>query len=331
MQCSQLNHAAAAASAAARFSWRALQRVAGLGSLLLMLALPNAWAEKHALLIGVNEVQALPARLRLRGPSNDVGLMRRALIDLGVPAQNITVLAQNSPVAASLPTYAAVKRAMDGITQAARAGDTIVVHLAGHGVQVPQAATLHGGAAREPDGLDEVFLLQDSGLWDAESGGLPRTLRDDEIGAWIDTLVDGGARVFAIFDSCHAAGLAREPAPYARWRSVAGAELGIPTLSLPNAAPDRVPAFRPPPRTDGRVLAYAARGHELAGEEWLPKGGSLARTRVQGVFSFEVAGALASGARTAGELSAALGARYAAARRATPTPLVVGSGWILAP
>ena len=79
-------------------------------------------------------------------------------------------------------------------------------------------------------------------------------------------------------------------------------------------------------RTDGRVLAYAARGHELAGEEWLPKGASVARTRVQGVFSFEVAGALLSGARTAEELAAALRERYAAAGRRSPSPMVVGDG-----
>lgn len=305
-------------------------RLACLG-LLLVLALPLAWAEKHALLIGVNAVEALPPRLQLRGPANDVALMRRALLERGFAARNVIVLAQRSAVADAAPTHGEVEQAMARIVGAAGPGDTVVLHLAGHGVQVPQAAPRRSGAAVEPDGRDEVFLLQDTGAWDAARHELPRALRDDDIGAWIDALVDRGARVFAIFDSCHAAGLARAPAPYARWRSVAGAELGIPSKPAADPRADRPTPPRPPPRTDGRVLAYAARGHELAGEEWLPKGGPLAGTRVQGVFSFEVAGALTSGARNVGDLTTALRGRYAAARRLSPTPLVAGDGPLFAP
>lgn len=79
------------------------------------------------------------------------------------------------------------------------------------------------------------------------------------------------------------------------------------------------------------MLAYAARGHELAGEEWLPRDAGLARARVQGVFSFEVAGALTAGARTVGELAATLRERYAAARRLSPSPQVVGNGPLMQP
>lgn len=298
-----------------------------------MLALPPAWADRHALLIGVNEVEALPARLRLRGPANDVLLMHGALRALGVPRQNITVLAQHTPLATAAPSHAEVRQAMARIVSAARAGDTVGLHLAGHGVQVPQPMPLRAGAALEPDGLDEVFLLQDSGNWDAEQRELPRTLRDDDIGAWMDALVDRGARVFAIFDTCHAAGMAREGTRFARWRSVAGAELGIPAKLAPAIQGTTGPAEPPkqPPRADGRVLAYAARGHELAGEEWLPSGGSAAQARVQGVFSFELAGALMSGVRTVGELQSSLRDRYAKARRSSPTPLVAGDGPLMAP
>lgn len=330
LQCSEARRAATALNRAVAARWCAALRFACL-VLVLVLPLPAAWAAGYALLVGVNEVAALPPRLRLRGPANDVGLMRQALVARGLPAHNITVLAQRSPVATAAPTHAEVRGAMDRIAKAVREGDTVVLHLAGHGVQVPQLAPLREGAALEPDGLDEVFLLQDSGTWDATLAELPRTLRDDDIGAWIDTLVDRGARVFAIFDSCHAAGLAREPAAYARWRAIAGAELGIPTMKALDAPAGRLPRSSLQPRTDGRVLAYAARGHELAGEEWLPKGASLASARVQGVFSFEVADALVSGARTANDLTGALRERYAAARRTSPTPLVAGHGPLFVP
>ncbi|MFO1341085.1 MAG: caspase family protein [Burkholderiaceae bacterium] len=329
MQCSQAVVAARVPRARPVAGWRAALRAACVGlSLagLLLIGLPPAWAERHALLIGVNEVDVLPARLRLRGPANDVALMRQALLDRGFEAQRITVLAQRSPVAAAAPTFADVLAAMDRIARAVRPGDTVVLHLAGHGVQVPQRLPLAPGVAPEPDGLDEVFLLQDSGSWDATRGELPRTLRDDAIGDWFDTLVDRGARVFAVFDNCHAAGLAREPTGHARWRAVSAAELGVPVAQLRTAAP-----ARPPARTDGRVLAYAARGHELAGEEWLPRGAGLARTRVQGVFSFEVAAALATGVGSGADLMAQLRQRYAAARRVSPTPLVAGEGPLFAP
>lgn len=237
-------------------------------ALLPMLSLPAAWAESHALLIGVNEVGALPPRLRLRGPANDMELMRQALLSRGVPARNITVLAQRTPLATAAPTHAEVRQAMDRIAAAVREGDTVVLHLAGHGAQVPRIAPLRAGAPPEPDGLDEVFLLQDSGTWDATRGELPRSLRDDDIGAWIDKLVDRGARVFAVFDSCHAAGLAREPAPYARWRSVAGAELGI-----PSALPTDRAAVRPPPPASPRAPTAACWPTPPAATSWRARNG----------------------------------------------------------
>ena len=303
-------------------------------ALLWLQAVPTARAEAYALLVGVNEIGVLPPRLRLRGPANDVHLMRQALIARGLAPPNITVLAQRLPTANAAPTHAQVTQAMDRIRAVVAPGDTVVLHLAGHGVQVPQTAHRPAGTSAEPDSLDEVFLLQDSGTWDAAQGRLPRALGDDDIGAWIDTLVDRGARVFAIFDSCHAAGMAREAGAYARWRSVAGAELGIPSQSALGNAPRQSPALQRPTRTDGRILAYAARGHELAGEEWLPKdaeGGGMARSRVQGVFSFELAAALMAGARSVDDLSAALRQRYAAARRLSPSPLVLGDGPLIPP
>lgn len=326
MQCSQPAPPAGVACACVSAALRRLRLHAGVVLALVLWALPAAGAEQHALLIGVNSVEALPQRLQLRGPANDVTLMRQALLQRGFDARNITVLAQGTPAATAAPTQREVLQAMERLAQRVRPGDTVVLHLAGHGVQVPQAMPARQASAPEPDGLDEVFLLQDSGSWDAAQAQLPRGLRDDDIGAWIDALVDRGARVFAIFDSCHAAGMARAPAGPTRWRSVAAVELGVPLSAMPVAQPIAPAGIRRPGRTDGRVLAYAARGHELAGEEWLPKGASLARARLQGVFSFELAGALMAGARTAEDLLAALRERYAAAGRHSPTPLVLGSG-----
>lgn len=290
-----------------------------------------AHAERYALLVGVGEVKALPARLRLRGPDNDVALMREALIARGFAPEHIRVLARHARPAAAPPTYTAIRQAMNELVSRASHGDTIVLHLAGHGTKVPQRP---GGAWPEPDGLDEVFLAEDTQPWDAATGRLPNALLDDEIGAWMDALVDRGAAVWALFDTCHAGGMARAGSGQAtRWRAVGAAELGVPmsavaAVAAKSARPlagDTRGAQRPP-RTDGRVLAYAARGHELTGEEWLPRGGSVVHTRMHGVFSYAVAQALREGAASAAELQALLRGRYAAEGRAAPTPQVMGEG-----
>ncbi len=289
-----------------------------------------AQAEQYALLVGVNQIAALPPRLWLRGPSNDVTLMRQALLSRGLQPQYITVLAQQVPGAAGLPTYAAIASNMAALRERVRPGDTVFLHLAGHGAQVPAPP----GA--EPDGLDEVFLTADVQRWDASTGRLPNGLLDDEIGAWMDALVDRGAKVWAVFDTCHAAGMARGNRT-TRWRSVAAGELGVPNkLSAPGRTDPavigrtvlqdgpRTAATRfAPARLDGRVLAFAARAHETTGEEWLPRASSLAYSRMYGVFSYAVAAALRDGAESAAALRDAVRRSYAQDGRAVPVPQVL--------
>ena len=319
-----------------------------LAVLCMAAVLPAAWAERYALLVGVGEVVVLPPRLWLHGPDNDVALMRQALLARGLSPQHITVLARGVPGAAALPTYAAITGAMAVLRDQVRPGDSVVLHLAGHGAQVPQAES-GGGAGTpwpEPDGLDEVFLATDVGRWDDRVARLPRALRDDEIGDWIDALVDRGATVWAVFDTCHAAGMARGSGS-TRWRNVAAAELGVPAGAVSSAQPGVATAATgselgrrsgrrssvaassaagAAPRLDGRVLAYAARAHEATGEEWLPRGGGLARARMHGVFSHAVAQALAEGADSAAALRVFLRQRYARDGRVAPVPQVVGDG-----
>ncbi len=275
----------------------------------------QAWADTHALLVAVSKVQALPARLWLRGPENDVALMRAVLQERGVPAQNIASL---SAARGDTPaTHTAIVQAMLQVAQRAQAGDTVVLHLAGHGVQVPQRR----GAEAEPDGLDEVFLTADTQAWNAAQGVLPQGLYDHDIGAWMDALVARGVRVFGVFDTCHASGMHRgAPGASTRWRGVAAAELGVPAHST--ARPARV-ALRTP-ATNGRVLALAARAHESTPEEWLPKGSPQAR--LHGVFTYAVVQGLREGVADATELRLAVARQYGAGGRTTPVPVVLGTG-----
>lgn len=300
------------------------RRLARFVTLLLL----SAWAglvqaDTHALLIGVSRVDALPRRLWLQGPGNDVALMREALRARGVADERIVVLADGVPAAAGRPTREAISAALAALQRRVQRGDHVVLHLAGHGAQVPQRP-----GATEPDGLDEVFLTADVRPWDAAAGRLPQALYDDDVGDWIDALADRGATVLAVFDTCHAAGLSRDQGRGTRTRAVAAAELGVPPHPLPGPG---APATAPPRRHDARVLALAARAHESTGEEWLPRGAGLARARMHGVFSHAVAQALLAGTGSPQALLQAVRERYALDRRESPVPQVMGGGSTVLP
>ncbi len=290
------------------------------GWLLLWLA-PPAWAGQYALLVGVDRVAALPQRLWLQGAANDVTAMRQALLARGYAPAHITVLADAGSAASGRATRAAVDAALATLLARVRSGDSVWLHFAGHGVQVPQAP---GAAWPEPDGLEEVFLTADAQVWDVRTARLPQALYDDEIGRWIDALVDRGATVSAVFDTCHAAGLSRNAAPVLHPRSVAGAALGVPQRLPVGAELDaarRVSA----PRSDGRVLMFAARAHELTGEQRLPWAGAPGVQRVQGIFTHAVGRALVNGASDAASMRSALRMQYQRAGRQSPVPQVLGA------
>ncbi|WP_133155176.1 caspase family protein [Kinneretia aquatilis] len=279
----------------------------------------------RALLIGVSRYPALPARLWLHGPDNDVALMQELLRSQGLEAGRIQALS-------GAPSRTDILQAMEDLAQQARAGERLLFYYSGHGSQQPQA-----GEARWPeaDGLDEVLLPADVQSWSGEgaSGQIPNALLDDEIGTWIDRLVDRGAQVWAVFDTCHAAGMARsepgEPSPGPRVRALHPAELGL-TLSHARSSAADAKATRAPgrfgsPRSDGRTLLFAGRSHERVREEWMPKGGSLANTRLHGVFTWHLAQLLRQQGWLDGErLIEQVRQRFLAEQRLSPVPMLLG-------
>jgi hypothetical protein len=205
---------------------------------------------------------------------------------------------------------------MQALQAEVQTGDRVVLYLAGHGSQQPQPGE-RGSRQTEPDGWDEVFLPADVQRW---SGGtaeaaIPNALLDDEIGEWIDALVDRGAVVWGIFDTCHAAGMARGQS--GRVRAVVPADLGLPSAAREAAQP-RGPGAG---RLDRRVFAFAARAGESTTEEWLPRGGRLGSNRLHGVFTFHVARALKDLPEPMlHDIERALRSAYARERRTAPTP-----------
>jgi len=281
-----------------------------------------AHATDYALLIGVSDYPQLPRRLWLHGPVNDVGLLRTVLLDKGFADDRIQTLTSRS-TAQRDPTRQNILLAFERLKNSVMPGDKVFFYLAGHGSQQPQPA-IHAGRPTEADGLDEVFLPSDVHQWDGVGtrAAIPNALLDNEIGEWMDALVDAGATVFGVFDTCHAAGMARGKT--GSGRAISPADLGLPLSRATTTSPkDRLTS--PSARLDGRSLAFASRSHELAAEEWLPRGATLVNTRRHGVFTFHLAGAL-RGTRSlnASVLQQAVGATYANERRVAPVPQWIG-------
>lgn len=293
---------------------------------LCLLAPFEALGADHALLIGVSDYPNLPRRLWLRAPGNDVALMREALLAQGNDPAGIHELTSRSGEGRE-PTRQNIVAAMQALRGRVQPGDRVVFYLAGHGSQQPQPAR-HGDSPTESDGLDEVFLPADVQGWNGSGSEavITNALLDDEIGEWIDALVDRGTRVWAVFDTCHAAGMSRGPGQRgSRVRAVDPAELGMPTRAARAATPNEKAQLASVGRNDGRVLAFAARAHEATGEEWLPRGLPLGRNKLHGVFTFHVAQALRlADAPTLRGLEQSVRAAYAAERRSEPTPLFRG-------
>jgi hypothetical protein len=208
-------------------------------------------AETHALLIGVSNYPSLAQNKRLRGPANDVQIMRASLLQSGIASSAITTLADGvvdqtakpnqansqASVQANLPTKQNIISGLRGLAQRAKPGDWVIVYFSGHGSQQPQppASKLPLGTYIEPDGLDEIFLPYDVGRWNGAKGVVDGALIDDEIGLEFDNITQRGIKLWAIFDTCHSGGMAKsihlgDNAPVNRF--VTAESLGVPAEAL---------------------------------------------------------------------------------------------------
>ena len=166
----------------------------------ISIGMPPALAETRALLIGVSDYDDAIGLDDLRGPANDVRLLRDVLGGRGVT--DIAVLADGVEGGA-VPTRAAILAAFDDMAARAGAGDLVYVHLSGHGTRQQD---LNGD---ETDGLDEVFMPRDVGIMRRGMTEWPNSYVDKDIKADIDAIRAKGAFVWALFDCCHSATITR--------------------------------------------------------------------------------------------------------------------------
>lgn len=300
-------------------------------SALAFLAAPAMARDNYALLIGASQYSNLDEKSWLKGPANDVRLVRTYLTTAApVPfdADNVTVLADGVE-GARLPTLSEIRMAFADLTKRVQPGDFIYLHFSGHGSQAPAA-----NPETELDGLDELFLPVDIGPWPDAVGPVANALVDDEIGQMIDALRARGADVWAVFDSCHS-GTVTRAAPSGdeevRTRQLAPEVLGLDPDqgSLMRSVDD--PRAQPEPPFDGGASAgkgsfvafFAAQTNEVTPEKNLPKGKP---GRVpQGVFTYALFEVLAEyPAATYGQIGQEVLRKYATKSLATSTPMFEG-------
>ena len=216
-------------------------------------------AETRALLIGVSDYDDASGIVDLKGPANDVTLLRDVLRARDVT--DITVLADGVEGAA-VPTRAAILTAFEELAQTAQAGDFVYIHMSGHGTR---QRDLEGD---ETDGLDEVFLPSDTGRANAGETTIPNALVDDEIGAAVKRIRTKGANVWLVMDACHAGSGLRAAGTGTATRFVDPATLGISVAASPRPETEIIesPQSADAP-SDGSFLAfYSARSTEVARE-----------------------------------------------------------------
>ena len=148
---------------------------------------PASRGKKRAVLVGVSYTGT---SYELKGTVKDVELMRNLLCDkFGFPGDSILVLTEESDDASRVPTRENLLQAMRWLVAGCDAGDSLVFHFSGHGVQKLDTA------GDEVDGYNEALCPLDF-----EDKG---KILDDEINETIVRPLGPGVKLHAIIDTCH--------------------------------------------------------------------------------------------------------------------------------
>jgi hypothetical protein len=159
-------------------------------------------AANYAVLVGVSNYE-LERVSDLKGPPNDVEMMKEALMAKGVLKKNISILTDGAGVEGAVrPTREAIMAALNGVIGKLDEDeeDFVTLYFSGHGTRQADQNK------EEADGLDELFLPIDIKQWGGSSeakGLIPNAIVDDEIGDIVKKMRARNATVWVIMDSCH--------------------------------------------------------------------------------------------------------------------------------
>ncbi|KAI0482668.1 caspase domain-containing protein [Xylariaceae sp. FL0804] len=158
----------------------------------------NCSGKRKALLIGINY---LGQNAELRGCINDTRNVSSFLMErYGYKREDMIILTDDQRDPILVPTKANILRAMEWLVSGARPHDALFLHYSGHGGQTKD---LDGD---EDDGYDEVIYPVDF-----KSAG---HITDDQLHMVVVNPLPAGARLTAIFDSCHSGSVLDLPYTY---------------------------------------------------------------------------------------------------------------------
>jgi hypothetical protein len=170
-----------------------------LAFIVLVAVSATAQPARRALLIGIDDYTAStlpvagPNQHRgwpdLQGAANDVRILSEMLVlRYGFERKDIITLTNQQA------TREAILRSIEQhLVQPARKGDIVFYYFAGHGAQVPNAAS------DEPDRRDESIVPADSRRGAAD-------IRDKDLRPLFNRILDRGAHLTLLLDHCHSGG-----------------------------------------------------------------------------------------------------------------------------
>jgi len=219
----------------------------------------------------------------LRGPDNDVSLMRDVLQDrLGFDAGSILVLRDGDATLRGIVTGF-----QHWMIESARADSEVLFYFSGHGAQVPDQS------GREENGLDSSLLAFDSRVGDRDGN---YDLTDDAMQGLLQALGRVTGRITVISDACFSGSGLRGTALGVR--SAPAGRRGLDTARLAEFWPAGAPILDDDdPRRgniDRRYVHISACSNRQYAREWQPAGGAAADgpPRVYGAFTWFLARAL---------------------------------------
>lgn len=186
-------------------------------ALLVLLALTaEPQPTRRALLIGIDDytASAIPGPQSglgrgwpdLKGAVNDAGILAEMLVLLhGFERKNIVTLTNQQATRANI-----LEAIEQHLVRPAGKDDIVFYYFAGHGSQVPNAAS------EELDRMDESIVPADSRRGAAD-------IRDKELRPLLNRILDRGARLTLLLDHCHSGGSFRGLPNGARPRGIAPA------------------------------------------------------------------------------------------------------------
>ena len=290
---------------------------------------PAVEPERYALLVGVGNYRWLAPRFQLKGPPNDMRVMKSALegAPFRLKAGQITVLTDWQTEKNLQPTRANIEREFVRLAEAAHKGDqssfsSAATAASSRPIKILPISSQTGSTKRS---CHPTFWL---GRQEGQSDQRHRGRRDQ---VWVDRIRNTGAFVWIAFDSCHSGTMIRG-APADCRTGAAGADGGT-------GAPDwHGRAIRLEVRQRSGQLCCRSR-ERLRRSAWRGRGvRALRRAVVRNDTRYRRSDlrlltstlvevlTQARSALTYRELTERITERYRVAGRIAPTPMFEGTG-----